>query len=121
MIGFSLLGNLVAKWDPVPKNLENGTPETKKPYSIFMEHRYFFSVYFSLIFCIGRRRLSRDFGGQRSQMKALLNTFPDILQQSWKGETYGFVPTKQQFSLFLGLGFKHIGQFFQLVLQTGSV
>ena len=39
-------------------------------------------------------------------------TFPDILLQSWKGETYGFVKTKHYFSWFLGVGFGNVGQLF---------
>ena len=40
------------------------------------------------------------------------STFPNILLESCKGETYGSVYTKHYFSRFLGVGFGNVGPLF---------
>ena len=40
------------------------------------------------------------------------DTFPDMSQQSWKAENYGFVYTKHYFSEFSGAGLGRVGQLF---------
>ncbi len=78
---FLLFGALVAKWDPGPKNLEKGSPETKRNYNIFACFCNFFGVCFSSRFSDGFQiNLFMILGSFWGPVGVIFETFAVMLQ-----------------------------------------
>ena len=103
----------MVKWDPGPKKLEKGSPNTQTNLILFPKKTMFCVRRFLVDFmqCSGKAFLW-FWWPKCPKWGAIGNTFPDILLQSWKAEMYGFVYTKQYFSWFLGVGFGNVGHLF---------
>ena len=64
----------MVKWDPGPKKLEKGSPNTQTKLTLFQEKLCFFSVDFSLILCSVLGRPFYNFDGQSARNDGPLGT-----------------------------------------------
>ena len=103
----------MVKWDPGPKQLEKGSPNTQNKLTLFHKKTMFFlgRFFFDFMQCSGDAFLW-FWWPKCPKWGAIGKTFPDILMQSWKVEMYGCVYTKHYFSWFLGVGFGNVGHLF---------
>ena len=111
----------MVKWDPGPKKLEKGSPNTQTKLSCFPQKLCFFWVFFLLILCSVLGRLFCDFDGQSARNDAPLGTlFQTFCCKAGKLKCMVSSTPNTTFHGFWGSGLGMLGIFFQVVFWTGS-